>query len=318
MVTAKAFGMKVTQYFVGFGPTIWSFRRGETEYGLKAHPARRLLQDRRDDAAGRRRRAGRRAAGDVALPGLEADGRDVRRLDHPLRRSRSSRSGSPPSSSACPTRTARAPTRRPAGAGGDRSSPTAWSPDERRSRACTPGDPASPAAQAGLQRRRPDHRGQRHAGRQLRRPARRDPARAQAGRRPRRSRTSATGSRGTTSTVDLAAGRSVRRWTTRRAPADAGRRARRRARPPTTPTRVTYGPVDGLRRHRRLHRRRWPSAPSQALQRLPQKVPALWTAITGGERDPDTPISVVGASRLGGEAVEQRRLAAVPACSSSR
>ena len=42
MVTAKAFGMKVTRYFVGFGPTLWSFRRGETEYGVKAHPARRL------------------------------------------------------------------------------------------------------------------------------------------------------------------------------------------------------------------------------------------------------------------------------------
>jgi membrane-associated protease RseP (regulator of RpoE activity) len=31
-------------------------------------------------------------------------------------------------------------------------------------------------------------------------------------------------------------------------------------------------------------------------------VPALWHSITGSERDPDTPISVVGASRLGGEA----------------
>ena len=30
-VTAKAFGMKVTQFFVGFGPTLWSTRRGETE-----------------------------------------------------------------------------------------------------------------------------------------------------------------------------------------------------------------------------------------------------------------------------------------------
>jgi membrane-associated protease RseP (regulator of RpoE activity) len=39
MVTAKRFGMKVTQYFVGFGPTLWSFRRGETEYGVKAIPA---------------------------------------------------------------------------------------------------------------------------------------------------------------------------------------------------------------------------------------------------------------------------------------
>lgn len=39
MVSAKAYGMKVTQYFVGFGPTLWSFTRGETEYGLKLIPA---------------------------------------------------------------------------------------------------------------------------------------------------------------------------------------------------------------------------------------------------------------------------------------
>jgi membrane-associated protease RseP (regulator of RpoE activity) len=37
--TAKAFGMRVRRYFIGFGPRIFSFRRGETEYGLKAIPA---------------------------------------------------------------------------------------------------------------------------------------------------------------------------------------------------------------------------------------------------------------------------------------
>jgi membrane-associated protease RseP (regulator of RpoE activity) len=37
-VTAKAFGMKATQFFVGFGTTLWSTRRGETEYGVKALP----------------------------------------------------------------------------------------------------------------------------------------------------------------------------------------------------------------------------------------------------------------------------------------
>ena len=37
--TAKWSGMKVTEYFLGFGPRIWSFRRGETEYGVKAIPA---------------------------------------------------------------------------------------------------------------------------------------------------------------------------------------------------------------------------------------------------------------------------------------
>src|SRR4051794_5818866 len=39
LLTAKRFGMKATQYFAGFGPTLWSFRRGETEYGFKAIPA---------------------------------------------------------------------------------------------------------------------------------------------------------------------------------------------------------------------------------------------------------------------------------------
>lgn len=38
MVPAKKFGAKVTQYFIGFGPTVWSTQRGETEYGVKAIP----------------------------------------------------------------------------------------------------------------------------------------------------------------------------------------------------------------------------------------------------------------------------------------
>jgi membrane-associated protease RseP (regulator of RpoE activity) len=37
-VVAKRFGMKVTRYFVGFGPTLWSTWRGETEYGIKLLP----------------------------------------------------------------------------------------------------------------------------------------------------------------------------------------------------------------------------------------------------------------------------------------
>jgi membrane-associated protease RseP (regulator of RpoE activity) len=38
MVPAKLFGVRVPQYFVGFGPTIWSRTRGETEYGVKGFP----------------------------------------------------------------------------------------------------------------------------------------------------------------------------------------------------------------------------------------------------------------------------------------
>ncbi|MEU3605825.1 site-2 protease family protein [Streptomyces sp. NPDC035033] len=37
--TAKLFGIRVPQYMVGFGPTLWSRKRGETEYGIKAIPA---------------------------------------------------------------------------------------------------------------------------------------------------------------------------------------------------------------------------------------------------------------------------------------
>ena len=37
-VAAKAFGMKATEAFFGFGPRIWSTTRGETEYGIKAIP----------------------------------------------------------------------------------------------------------------------------------------------------------------------------------------------------------------------------------------------------------------------------------------
>ena len=38
LLPAKRFGVRVSQYMVGFGPTLWSRTRGETEYGLKAVP----------------------------------------------------------------------------------------------------------------------------------------------------------------------------------------------------------------------------------------------------------------------------------------
>lgn len=39
LVAARRAGMKATEYFLGFGPRLWSFKRGETEYGVKAIPA---------------------------------------------------------------------------------------------------------------------------------------------------------------------------------------------------------------------------------------------------------------------------------------
>ena len=63
LVPAKRFGVKVTQYFVGFGNTLWSFRRGETEYGVKSVPLGGyvklvgMLPPAKDDPEGRPRQA---------------------------------------------------------------------------------------------------------------------------------------------------------------------------------------------------------------------------------------------------------------------
>jgi membrane-associated protease RseP (regulator of RpoE activity) len=38
-LAARRAGMKATEFFLGFGPRLWSFRKGETEYGAKAIPA---------------------------------------------------------------------------------------------------------------------------------------------------------------------------------------------------------------------------------------------------------------------------------------
>lgn len=38
-LTARWAGMKVTEFFIGFGPRLWAVRRGETTYGIKAIPA---------------------------------------------------------------------------------------------------------------------------------------------------------------------------------------------------------------------------------------------------------------------------------------
>ena len=64
-MTAKSAGMKVTEFFLGFGPKLWSFRRGETEYGVKAIPAGGLRAHHRHEQP-RRGRSGRRGAAPTA------------------------------------------------------------------------------------------------------------------------------------------------------------------------------------------------------------------------------------------------------------
>ena len=39
LVPAKLFGVKVTQYMIGFGPTLFSKKNGETEYGVRRSPS---------------------------------------------------------------------------------------------------------------------------------------------------------------------------------------------------------------------------------------------------------------------------------------
>ncbi|MBC6460420.1 M50 family metallopeptidase [Actinomadura sp. HBU206391] len=59
MSFAKLYGVRVPQYMVGFGPTLWSRRKGETEYGIKWIPLGGyirmigMLPPRKDDAEGK-------------------------------------------------------------------------------------------------------------------------------------------------------------------------------------------------------------------------------------------------------------------------
>ena len=80
-MTARWTGMKVTQFFLFFGPRLWSFRRGETEYGVRALPlgafVRIIGMNRMDEVdpadEGRTYRQ-------ATLPAAAA--RDLGRLDH--------------------------------------------------------------------------------------------------------------------------------------------------------------------------------------------------------------------------------------------
>ena len=112
MIPAKAFGGKVTQYFIGFGPTVWSRQQRRDRVRRQGDPARRLRQDRRDAPA--RRRARRRGR--------------VRRRRQPRRRCASPTPACSPSSSPTPARPSGRRSRPPTTTG----SSTRW-PGGRRS-----------------------------------------------------------------------------------------------------------------------------------------------------------------------------------------
>ena len=165
LVPAKRFGVKCTQYMVGFGPTIWSRRRGETEYGLKAIPLGGYVRmvgmfppapgrPARADTTGRwslmieqaRTEAQREVrSGGLRPPLLHALGAQAAR--HHARRA-----GHEPGDRRRPARRSRSPasasrTRRR----GCRASPSACCPlDAPADQKCTAADRAAPAAAAGL------------------------------------------------------------------------------------------------------------------------------------------------------------------------
>ncbi|HEX7746225.1 MAG TPA: site-2 protease family protein [Micromonosporaceae bacterium] len=303
MGTAKAFGMKVTRYFAGFGPTLWSFRRGETEYGLKAIPAGGFVkivgmtpQD--DDVASEdepramwRYPVWKRTVvmsagsathfvlGAVILWGLFAF--------VPLPDQGKLEQGPPQIKevSACVR--------------------TQWEfdPTTRSERKCVPGqDPASPASLIGL---RPGDVITTIDGRPV------------------------TGWDAMTEQVRAAGGKTVKITYERDGVAkdesvklpvvervkqsvieDTARTAEsvtdadlepvgQLGISPVIPT-TTAGPVRAVGLAGTytvdMFQRTF-----QALQKFPEKVPKLWAALTGEERDPETPISVVGASLIGGE-----------------
>ncbi len=301
MGTAKAFGMKVTRYFVGFGPTLWSFRRGETEYGVKGIPL----------------------GGFVKIVGMTPQDDDVAPEDQPRamwrqpvwKRTIVMASGSATHfilgfvllwitvsfvgvvnpkwdkflSSDIATQRAAVPYVQVAD--------------------CVPATPTSstcdksvaPAKQAGLrsgdeiialnQTRITDYGDLVDAIRNV-------PLS-----QPRAKITYVRDGQARTTDVTLAP---VKRAPTDgpsdAAPTDTWAIGVSPSLPPNVPRTLTYGPVDGIARAGVQTGTMFVGIGS-ALKTLPSKIPGLWDALSGKPRDPNGPISVVGASELGGQTV---------------
>jgi membrane-associated protease RseP (regulator of RpoE activity) len=299
MYTAKAFGMKVTRYFVGFGPTLWSFRRGETEYGLKAIPA----------------------GGFVKIVGMTPQEDDVEEGDEPRafwrqkvwKRSIVLSAGSIThfvlgflllylALVGFGIAQAKPRTEVPAVVGVVSSCVpvTEAQPQPEKNGRCGAGSVAGPAKVAGLR-----------AGDRITAIGGTPTPTADAFMRVVRKAPSGPtpvtyvrDGRTRTATVDLTP--------VRRVPLDAPLDSKATQKVsaigigPEVPTEtVRYGPVQGLGEAASATGTIFRGT-FTALAKFPEKVPKLFTALSGGQRDPETPISVVGASRIGGEIVSNQ------------
>ncbi|WP_191844362.1 M50 family metallopeptidase [Catellatospora chokoriensis] len=290
MGTAKAFGMKVTRYFVGFGPTLWSFRRGETEYGLKGIPLGGFVkivgmtpqdEDADDPKAMWRFPVWKRSivmsAGSivhfilaaVAIWGLAV----FSGLPNPDLPTKVPSDGQPAVLTVQPCVVTSLPLR-----------------------ACEAKDPASPASQAGL----------RNGDKLI---AVNGTAVANWGDAIKQIRPLTAGQTATMTVLRDGAPQTLQLTpaTVEREMSDGSVQkvaAIGVGLDATVPYLVKYGPGEAVGASAQ-YAGTMVGATFEALKEFPKRIPALFSAIGGEKRDPNTPISVVGISILGGEAAQE-------------
>ena len=286
LLTAKAFGMKATRYFIGFGPTLFSFRRGETEYGLKAIPA----------------------GGFVSITGMtrteEIKPEDQQRVfwrypawKRTVLLSAGSLTHFPIAVVAIygAAVTAGLPTER-AVVGSVQPCVVPAAAADGEVRDCRPGDPAAPAAALGLQ---PGDRIVGVAGQRIG-----SFADLLIALRSRPGQTvELTYLRDGTERTGTVTVQAVRRKPLEGETAGPDGLATVGAIGIAPSPIERYGPGAVVGETLRFTGSVF-KATGSAIMSFPEKVPALFRAVGGEQRDPDGPVSVVGASRVGGQAIE--------------
>ncbi len=292
MATAKAFGMKVTRYFVGFGPTLFSFKRGETEYGVKAVPL----------------------GGFVKIVGMTPQDDDVDPKDEPRamwrfpvwKRTIVMTAGSVAHfilafvvlwSTFVFVGVQNPDLLKPQPPIVDVQPCVIPTPEARD---CRAGDPQSPALAAGLEN------GDRivkvnqtavASYEDLRKAIRETPA----------GKADVTVERnGQTMVIPVNLAAVTRPSDDPKAPAGTTQNVSAMGISIhwTIPVTVKYGPGEAVSQTGNTVGSLF-VAIFKSLKQIPSKVPALFRALTGGERDKETPVSVVGASRIGGELAQE-------------